>query len=57
VFPLLYLKTFICIDTVDTIYADVAQPDQAHILALNAQHFMKNGGKFVITIKVKKEKF
>ncbi len=54
---MLYLKTFICIDTVDTIYADVAQPDQAHILALNAQNFMKKGGKFVITIKVKKEKF
>lgn len=38
---------------VDTIFADVAQPDQARILALNAHHFLKNGGHFVISIKVK----
>jgi fibrillarin-like rRNA methylase len=37
---------------VDTIFADVAQPDQARILALNAHHFLKNGGHFVISIKV-----
>ena len=37
---------------VDTIFADVAQPDQARILALNAHHFLKNGGNFVISIKV-----
>ncbi|KAJ3662315.1 hypothetical protein Zmor_006670 [Zophobas morio] len=36
---------------VDTIFADVAQPDQARIVALNAQHFLKNGGHFVISIK------
>ena len=28
---------------VDTIFADVAQPDQARIVALNAQYFLKNG--------------
>lgn len=37
---------------VDTIFADVAQPDQARIVALNAQYFLKNGGHFVISIKV-----
>ncbi|XP_034650643.1 rRNA 2'-O-methyltransferase fibrillarin [Drosophila subobscura] len=36
---------------VDTIFADVAQPDQGRIVALNAQHFLKNGGHFVISIK------
>ncbi len=37
---------------VDTIFADVAQPDQARIVAVNAHHFLKNGGNFVISIKV-----
>ena len=37
---------------VDTIFADVAQPDQARIVAINAHHFLKNGGHFVISIKV-----
>ncbi len=36
---------------VDTIFADVAQPDQARIVALNAQYFLKNGGNFMISIK------
>ena len=36
---------------VDTIFMDVAQPDQARILALNAQYFLKNGGHFVISVK------
>ena len=36
---------------VDTIFADVAQPDQARIVALNASYFLKNGGHFVISIK------
>jgi rRNA 2'-O-methyltransferase fibrillarin len=36
---------------VDVIFADVAQPDQARILSLNAQYFLKNEGKFVISIK------
>jgi len=39
------------INMVDTIFADVAQPDQARIVALNAQYFLKNGGHFVISIK------
>jgi len=37
---------------VDTIFADVAQPDQARIVAINAQYFLKNTGHFVISIKV-----
>jgi rRNA 2'-O-methyltransferase fibrillarin len=36
---------------VDCIFMDVAQPDQARILALNAQYFLKNGGHYVISIK------
>eukprot|EP01125_Pyxidicula_operculata_P000470 TRINITY_DN10496_c0_g1_i1.p1 TRINITY_DN10496_c0_g1~~TRINITY_DN10496_c0_g1_i1.p1 ORF type:complete len:312 (+),score=94.64 TRINITY_DN10496_c0_g1_i1:271-1206(+) len=36
---------------VDVIFEDVAQPDQARILAVNAHHFLKNGGGFVISIK------
>jgi fibrillarin-like rRNA methylase len=46
----------ICIGLVDTIFADVAQPDQARIVALNAHHFLKNNGNFVISIKVNKKK-
>jgi len=36
---------------VDVVFADVAQPDQARIVALNAQYFLKNSGNFVISIK------
>ncbi|PWA60290.1 fibrillarin, S-adenosyl-L-methionine-dependent methyltransferase [Artemisia annua] len=36
---------------VDVIFSDVAQPDQARILALNASFFLKSGGHFVISIK------
>ena len=36
---------------VDCIFADVAQPDQARIVGLNAQFFLKNGGAYVISIK------
>jgi rRNA 2'-O-methyltransferase fibrillarin len=36
---------------VDVLFADVAQPDQARILAINAQHFLKTGGYFVMSIK------
>jgi rRNA 2'-O-methyltransferase fibrillarin len=36
---------------VDTIFADVAQPDQARIVAINAHQFLKNGGHFVLSIK------
>ncbi|NXX55853.1 FBRL methyltransferase, partial [Scopus umbretta] len=36
---------------VDVIFADVAQPDQTRIVALNAHNFLRNGGHFVISIK------
>ncbi|XP_043695938.1 rRNA 2'-O-methyltransferase fibrillarin 2-like isoform X2 [Telopea speciosissima] len=36
---------------VDVIFSDVAQPDQARILSLNASYFLKNGGHFIISIK------
>ena len=37
---------------VDTIFADVAQPDQARIVAINAHNFLRNQGHVVISIKV-----
>lgn len=36
---------------VDVIFADVAQPDQARIIALNSHYFLKNEGHIVISIK------
>ncbi|KAK7433855.1 Small subunit processome complex component [Stygiomarasmius scandens] len=36
---------------VDVIFADVAQPDQARIISLNAENFLKDGGHIVISIK------
>jgi rRNA 2'-O-methyltransferase fibrillarin len=36
---------------VDVVFADVAQPDQARIIAHNAKYFLKNGGQFIISIK------
>lgn len=39
------------LSTVDVIFADVAQPDQARIVGVNAHNFLKNGGHAVISIK------
>lgn len=36
---------------VDVIFADVAQPDQARIVAMNAHMFLKKGGAVLISIK------
>jgi rRNA 2'-O-methyltransferase fibrillarin len=36
---------------VDCVFADVAQPDQGRIVALNAANFLKNNGGFMISIK------
>ena len=36
---------------VDVIFADVAQPDQARIVAINAHNFLKTNGHVVISIK------
>ena len=52
-----FFSSSFCIGMVDTIFADVAQPDQARILALNAHHFLKNTGHFVISIKVNGKRF
>ena len=40
------------VPTVDCIVVNVCQPDQAKILALNAQFFLKDGGHFVIVVDV-----
>ncbi len=45
------LYRFLVPSLVDCIFADVAQPDQARIICINAQHFLKNGGGFVFSIK------
>merc|ERR1719272_2513675 len=45
------LKYRMLMPMVDTIFADVAQPDQARIVAINAHLFLKNGGAFVISVK------
>jgi hypothetical protein len=39
------------LSTVDVIFADVAQPDQARIVAHNAHQFLKVDGHVVISIK------
>lgn len=36
---------------VDVIFADVAQPDQARIVGLNAYHYLKVGGGVAVSIK------
>lgn len=45
------LKYRMLVGMVDVIFADVAQPDQSRIVALNAHHFLKNDGWFIISIK------
>jgi len=45
------LKYRMLVPMVDCIFADVAQPDQARIVALNAHHFLKNEGHVVVSIK------
>mmetsp|Transcript_86729 Transcript_86729/g.136830 ORF Transcript_86729/g.136830 Transcript_86729/m.136830 type:complete len:288 (-) Transcript_86729:78-941(-) len=39
------------VQMVDVIFSDVAQPDQARIVCLNAQYFLKAGGWVVVSIK------
>lgn len=38
-------------EMVDFVFADVAQPDQAKIIATNCKYYLKNGGVFMIAIK------
>lgn len=39
------------VGTVDTLFADVSQPDQSRIVAINASYFLKDGGAVVMSIK------
>ncbi|KXS22194.1 Fibrillarin [Gonapodya prolifera JEL478] len=39
------------VSMVDVVFADVAQPDQARIISMNAHMFLKQGGHIVISIK------
>lgn len=45
------LKYRMLVGMVDVVFADVAQPDQARIVALNSHYFLKAGGNFMISIK------
>ncbi|EKG12529.1 Fibrillarin [Macrophomina phaseolina MS6] len=45
------LKYRMLVSMVDCIFADVAQPDQARIVGLNAHLFLKNNGGIVVSIK------
>jgi rRNA 2'-O-methyltransferase fibrillarin len=45
------LKYRMLVGMVDVIFADVAQPDQSRIVAINAEQFLKRDGNFVISIK------
>jgi rRNA 2'-O-methyltransferase fibrillarin len=45
------LKYRMLIGMVDVVFADIAQPDQARIVALNSHYFLKNGGHAVVAIK------
>lgn len=45
------LKYRMLVGMVDVVFADVAQPDQARIVALNSHYFLKNGGHAMIAIK------
>ena len=39
------------VSMVDAIFADVAQPDQARIVGLNAHLYLKVGGGVIVSIK------
>lgn len=41
------------VKTVDGIYCDLAQPDQAHIMADNAEAYLKKGGWGLIAVKAR----
>ena len=45
------LKYRMLVSMVDCIFADVAQPDQARIVSLNAHYFLKPKGHVVISVK------
>jgi len=36
---------------VDVVFSDVAQPDQARIIGMNASNFLKTGGYMLVAVK------
>ena len=40
------------VEMCDFVFADVAQPNQASIMGINCKYFLKNGGNWMIAIKV-----
>jgi len=49
-FPMRYATL---VSKVDAIYCDIAQPEQARILADNAKVFLKNGGWIMLAVKAR----
>jgi len=45
------LRYRMLVSMVDVIFADVAQPDQARIVGLNAHLYLKVGGGIVVSVK------
>ncbi|KAI3097157.1 hypothetical protein CBS147338_4898 [Penicillium roqueforti] len=45
------LRYRMLVPMVDVIFADVAQPDQARIVGLNAHMFLKDGGGVIVSVK------
>lgn len=41
------------VQPVDVVFADVAQPDQAEIIAKNAKRFLKEGGTIMLSVKAR----
>ena len=41
------------VDEVDVLYADVAQPEQASLVNINAKYFLKDGGYLYLAIKAR----
>jgi rRNA 2'-O-methyltransferase fibrillarin len=44
-------KYRVFLNLVDLIFSDVAQPDQARIIGINASFFLRTGGYFIVSIK------
>ena len=41
------------VQSVDTVYADIAQPDQARILSENVEHYLGDKGEFLFAVKAR----
>jgi fibrillarin-like pre-rRNA processing protein len=49
-FPVRYRSL---VQEVDTVYSDIAQPDQARILSENNDTYLKDGGEFLMAVKAR----